>query len=80
MGEQSGVRIVLTSAQALVLHAWLADHSDEICGADDLGRAARSVAWDLEATLEKALPEVISPDYESILAGAVARVPHTDVP
>ena len=61
----------LSNAEALVLFEWLAAHDGTVAVNDP---AEQTVLWRLEAQLEKALVEPLSPDYKDALRRARSRV------
>lgn len=66
-----GVTLALTHDEALVLFEWL--HSNEgKHGFSD--QAEQRVLWDLEASLERQLAALVSPDYARLLNEARSRL------
>lgn len=67
------IRIELSEDEALVLFEWIArfNRRDDVEFED---QAEQRVLWDVEGSLEEALAEPFSGDYDLLLAGARARV------
>lgn len=71
------VEVRVTSVEALVLFDWLARFN----GSDDaaaLHPSERRVLWDLEALLERELPEVLDGEYVGIVRKARAALSDAD--
>lgn len=70
MNEQSNenkVVLELSRAETLVLFEWLTSHDGNLPFEES---SEQDVLWRVEAALERALPEVLSPDYQTTLAAA----------
>ncbi len=65
--------IELSHDEALVLHDWLRRFHQRTAEPFE-DQAEQRVLWNLECVLEKALPEVLDPRYEILLAAWRARV------
>lgn len=59
--------------QTLVFFDWLSRFT-ESDAFDSLSDAERRVLWDMEATLESTLSEVVAGDYKEAIAAASLRV------
>ena len=67
------IQLTMTRNEALVLFEWLA--SFETKGAQlAIDEAEQTVLWGVESQLEKALHEILSPDYDKLLAAAKRHV------
>jgi hypothetical protein len=66
--------VKLSQQEALVLHAWLAEHMGSLPIRD---QAEQRVLWDLEASLEKQVTALFSTAYSDELAAARAAVRDT---
>ncbi|MDO5737322.1 MAG: hypothetical protein Q4P15_12695 [Propionibacteriaceae bacterium] len=64
--------VALTADEALVLLDWLSRHDE----ADDLphSESEQRVLWNLEAALEKVVPEIFEPNYRVLVEQASARL------
>lgn len=67
------IQLSLSRSEALVLFEWLA--SIESKGVQStIDEAEQVVLWGVESQLEKALHEILSPDYDKLLASAKRHV------
>ena len=64
---------LMSDDQALVFFDWLSRFT-ESNAFDALPEHERRVLWDLEASLESTLPQVLAGDYQDALAAASARI------
>lgn len=69
--------LTLDGDEALVFFEWISRYNkrDDVRFAD---QAEQRVLWDLEASLESALAEPFSGDYDALLAAARERVRDTE--
>lgn len=65
--DENQVVLTLSHAEALVLFEWLARHDERLAFDDP---AEEQVIWHIEAVLERSLPDLFSPDYQTALAEA----------
>jgi hypothetical protein len=71
--RSKGVKIELTSDEALVLYDWLTRFNQR-ADTDFADQAEERVLFDLEAMLEKALVAPLQSDYPALLAQARSNV------
>lgn len=67
---------LMSDDQALVFFDWLSRFT-EVEAFDILPEHERRVLWDLEASLEETLPQVLAGNYKEALAAAIARITGT---
>jgi hypothetical protein len=67
------INIEFTRDEALVLLEWL-NHFDEAESIPVQDDAEQKVLWSLEGKLEKALVEVVKPEYKELVAKAKERL------
>ncbi len=67
------INIEFTRDEALVLFEWLA-HFDEAKSIPVQDHAEQKVLWNLEGKLEKALVEIVKPEYKELVAKAKERL------
>jgi hypothetical protein len=72
--ENNGICINLTEDEALVLLEWLSKFNREEHSLLFQDRAEERILFDLEATLEKIVPEVFSPSYKDMLSKAREKI------
>jgi hypothetical protein len=75
MSEQ--INLTLSRGEALVLFDWIAS-LDSKAEKPVVDEAEQDVLWEIEAQLEKKLYEILSPDYDKLLASAKERLLATD--
>lgn len=79
MSDAETIALHLTRSEALVLsallHRWDGDGRLEAPATEAPERAA---LWNLAASLEQVLPELLAPDYSSLLAEARSELTPTD--
>lgn len=73
------VTVGMERDHALVLFDWLARSTDAGQPMAFADGAELRALWDLEASLESVLPEVLQDDYAERIAGARDRVRDTDL-
>ena len=75
--QKDHIQLTLSRSEALILFEWLAsfDSTEKKPGADE---AEQIVLWGLETLLEKELPEILSSDYDRLLASAKQQLVATD--
>jgi len=73
MTKKENVLLSITRDHALVLFEWLT-REDEEEGITTKHPSEQRVLWDIQAMLEKALSEPLSPNYDEALAAARDRL------
>ncbi|SFS45809.1 hypothetical protein [Marininema halotolerans] len=63
-----------THEEALVLFDWISRLNELEDSSTIQDQAEKRILWDIESMLERSLPEVLDPDYESQLAAAREKV------
>lgn len=75
--EGETIQLTLSRSEAIVLFEWLVTLESKVEKQATDG-AEQTVLWGMECQLEKALHEILSPDYDKLLASAKSRVLASD--
>ena len=65
--DEDQVVLTLSRSEALVLFEWLACHGESLPFQDP---SEEQVLWRIEASLERTLPDLFAPDYQTVLSEA----------
>lgn len=66
--------IELTKDEAIVLFEWLSNFNEKDLQDLFIDQSEERVLWDIEASLEKTIPEILSGNYVDLLSQARKKV------